>query len=154
MHVKYLSQNLFFFFFWLHRMACGILVPRTGIEPAPLAVRAQSPNHWTAREFPYLLFICLFVCLFVLAASGLSCGTQDLSFWHASSSLRYSGFSLVVVRGLASCGPWAQLPHGMWDLRSLTRDQTSVPCITRWILNQWTTRKIPPLPIFKEHNYN
>ena len=23
-----------------------------GIEPAPSAVKAQSPNHWTAREFP------------------------------------------------------------------------------------------------------
>ena len=28
------------------------LVPRPGIEPGPLAVRAQCPNHWTAREFP------------------------------------------------------------------------------------------------------
>ena len=23
----------------------------TGIEPGPSAVRARSPNHWTAREF-------------------------------------------------------------------------------------------------------
>ena len=34
----------------------------------------------------------------VLAASGLSCGTQDLLLWHA-------GFSLVVVHGLQSA--WA-----------------------------------------------
>ena len=33
-------------------MACGILVPRTGIEPAPPAVEARSLNHWTAREVP------------------------------------------------------------------------------------------------------
>ena len=39
------------FFFWLLSAACGILVPQSGIEPAPLAVKAQSPNHWTAREF-------------------------------------------------------------------------------------------------------
>ena len=25
---------------------------------------------------------------------------------------------------------------------SQTRDQTRVPCIDRWILNQWTTRKV------------
>ena len=25
-------------------------MPRTGIEPAPLALEAQSLNHWTARE--------------------------------------------------------------------------------------------------------
>ena len=33
-------------------MACGILVPRPGIKPAPSAVKAQGPNHWTAREIP------------------------------------------------------------------------------------------------------
>ena len=33
-------------------MACGILVPLPGIEPRPSAVKAQSPNHWTTREFP------------------------------------------------------------------------------------------------------
>ena len=31
-------------------------VPPPGIEPAPLAVKAQSPIHWAAMEFPgYLL---------------------------------------------------------------------------------------------------
>ena len=38
-------------------MACGILVPRPGIEPGPSAVKAWSPNHWTARELPYFLFL-------------------------------------------------------------------------------------------------
>ena len=32
--------------------ACGILAPWSGIEPRPSAVRAQSPNQWTTREFP------------------------------------------------------------------------------------------------------
>ena len=32
--------------------ACGILVPRPGIEPGPLAVKVRSPDHWTSREFP------------------------------------------------------------------------------------------------------
>ena len=41
-----------YFFFWLCRVACGILVQPPGIEPGPSAVRAQSPKHWTAREFP------------------------------------------------------------------------------------------------------
>ena len=31
----------------------------------------------------------------------------------------------------------------MWDLSSLTRDWTHVPCIGRWILNHWTTREVP-----------
>ena len=37
-------------------VACRILVPQPGIEPGPLAVKAQRPNHWTAREFlPFFL---------------------------------------------------------------------------------------------------
>ena len=36
-------------------MACGILVPQSGLEPEPLAVKVQGPNHWTTREFPNLV---------------------------------------------------------------------------------------------------
>ena len=38
-------------------MACGILVPRPGIEPAPPALEVWSLNHWTAREVPAIIFI-------------------------------------------------------------------------------------------------
>ena len=31
----------------------------------------------------------------------------------------------------------------MWDLNSSTRDRTWVSCITRWILNHWTTKEVP-----------
>ena len=37
-------------------------------------------------------------------------------------------------------------PRGMWDLSSLTRDQTCMPCIGRWSPNLWTTREVPPPP--------
>ena len=30
-----------------HCMACGILVPQSGIEPTPSIVETWSPNHWT-----------------------------------------------------------------------------------------------------------
>ena len=40
----------------------------------------------------------------------------------------------LVVRGL-SC------PHSMWDVSTMTRNQTYIPCIGRRILNHWTTRK-------------
>ena len=39
-----------------HCVACGILVPRPGIESRPTAVKALSLNHWTAREYPELIF--------------------------------------------------------------------------------------------------
>ena len=46
------QKGFFFFFFWPHRMACGILVPQPGIEPGTMAVKMLSPNHWTTRKFP------------------------------------------------------------------------------------------------------
>ena len=39
-----------FFFFWLCYAAFRVLVPWPGIKPLPPALRAQSLNHWTARE--------------------------------------------------------------------------------------------------------
>ena len=37
---------------WAALVAFRILAPQAGLEPVPSAVAAQSPNHWTAREFP------------------------------------------------------------------------------------------------------
>ena len=45
-----------FFFFWPHHVSCGILVPWPGIKPTPLAMKAQSLNHWTTGEFPGMPF--------------------------------------------------------------------------------------------------
>ena len=42
---------ILFIYFWLYPAACGILVPRPGIEPVAPAVEAESPNRWTIREF-------------------------------------------------------------------------------------------------------
>ena len=44
--------NLFVFVFLPRTEAYRNLVPPPGIEPGPLAVKAQSPNHWTVRKFP------------------------------------------------------------------------------------------------------
>ena len=47
---------------------------------------------------------------------------------------------------LSSCGTLvAYLLHSLWDLSSLTRAQTCIPCIARQILNHWATRKIPSI---------
>ena len=43
-------------FFWQQSKACGILVPLPEIEPEPLAMRGQSPNHCTARGFQTCIF--------------------------------------------------------------------------------------------------
>ena len=64
----------------------------------------------------------------------LCCGTRVLLFW-----LRLMGSR---VHGLYRYGLWVQEPRGIWDLSSLTRDQTSVRCNGKWIPNSWTTREI------------
>ena len=66
---------------------------------------------------------------------GLGC-----SMWP----LCWAGFSCCSVRAL-----W--LWHHMWDLSSLTRDQTHAPCSGRGILNHWTIRRFSPLWSFYVH---
>ena len=43
---------------------------------------------------------------------------------------------------LCSCGAWALLPNGMWNLPG-PGIEPHVPCIGRRILNHWTTREVP-----------
>ena len=74
------------------------------------------------------------------------------------------GYSLGEVQGLltagvgghrlSTCGTWAPepRPEQLWCMglvaprhveSSWTRGQTHVSCISRWILNHWTTREVP-----------
>ena len=45
------------FFVLVEPCNSGILVPQPRIKPAPLAVEAESSNHWSAREFLRSLFL-------------------------------------------------------------------------------------------------
>ena len=130
--------------FWPCCTACGLLVPRPGIEPRLLAVTARRPNHWNTREFPPLSFFFL-AALGCVGSSLLHAGFLQL--WQAGATLRCSvqashcgGFSccrawalgmrasVVVAHGLSSCGSWAlecrlsscgtraQLLLSMWNL--------------------------------------
>ena len=110
-----------------------------GIEPLLLAVKAQSPHHWTAGKFHYLSFLLqpsqwmwsgislsgctfgvehLFMCLLVIYVSSL----EKCIF----RPFNHSFFGLFVI-----C-LWQvfllALLQGMWELISLTRDQTLTPC--------------------------
>ena len=56
LNVEPLGQ-LVVFFFWPHHTACRVLVPWSGIEPVPPAVRVRSLNHWTAgKSFLYFFW--------------------------------------------------------------------------------------------------
>ena len=41
------------------------------------------------------------------------------------------------------CGAQPSLPCDMWELSSLARDQTRIPCTGSQVLNHWTTREVP-----------
>ena len=76
----FLSFDSFLFFsFWPCPVAYGIFVPWPGIEPAPLAVKAQNPNHWTVREFPLVHSLHMTACLWVSSLSWIH-------FYHPSYS--------------------------------------------------------------------
>ena len=50
----FLPQSTFFFFFFWPRHGLWYLSSPTRDGTQAPAVKAPSPNHWTAREFPYL----------------------------------------------------------------------------------------------------
>ena len=56
---------------WPQHAACGILVPRPGIEPAPSVVKTQNPKHLTPRGVPktdVLIYLIIFDCISTLVA--------------------------------------------------------------------------------------
>ena len=63
------------------------------------------------------------------------CSTQPQYLWIKGSRARAS---VTAAQELSSCGLVA-LRHVE---SSQTKDQTSVPCIDKWILNHWTTKKV------------
>ena len=50
-------NNYYYFSFWPHHAACGLLVPWPGIEPMLPAVEAWSRIHWTTREVSELSLV-------------------------------------------------------------------------------------------------
>ena len=73
----------YFFIFWPHRAACGILVPQPGVRPGPPALEVWSLNHWTTREVPDLIvfnsLICTMRCPKLIYISHLGAGVYHFS---------------------------------------------------------------------------
>ena len=115
------------YFFSLHHVACGILVPWPGMEPAPLAVKVQSLNHWTTRQFPSLVFMKTHVILLSLLSYILGfcknfCG-------HPSMLLMYRfkwSFDLFQTQGSF----WITF---FWDWKMLAWSPGSTPVCSFWI---------------------
>ena len=99
----------------------------------------EAPSHLQGFVYSFFFFFNKFIYLF-LAALGLCCCAGFLQLWQAGATLPCSarashcgGFSLLRSLGsrrasfsccgtralecrLSSCGAWAQLLRGMWDL--------------------------------------
>lgn len=43
-----------FIYFRSHRVACGILIPRSGLKSVSPVLGVQSPNPWTTKEVPLI----------------------------------------------------------------------------------------------------
>ena len=101
--------------------------------------------RWALFFFFFLIFIYLF---YFLAVVGLRCCSQAFSSCGVTVSggcslLWCVGFSL---RGLLLWHTGLVAPWHMGS--SWNRDQTSVPCIERWILYHWTTREASAWDLF------
>ena len=119
----------------------------------PLTIRDRP--SCTVTLFIFLILIIVYYYYF-LAALSLRCSMQAFSscgVW----ALEHAG-SAVLMHELSGCGMQTSLAAmhglsccetcGLWHLSSLTRDQTCIPCIGRWILNHWTTREVPAVTLF------
>ena len=96
-------------FFLPHRVARGILVPWPGVEPETSAVKAQSPNHWSTREFPSFV---IFIWGILFCNSTLLCFivSEETSILRPCCAI---SFSMLHAR------PW--IKHHQWNNRLFTQ---------------------------------
>ena len=97
-------------------------------------VRKRGSSLVIFFKFSFLNFRLPWVSIIVHSLS-LIAAHRLLLLWN--TSLRVSRLSSWQCAGLFSCG--------MWDVSSLIRAWTYVPCIGRRIFNHWTTREVSPV---------
>ena len=106
---------LFCFFFWLCWASCCALAFSDGGEPG-------APLHCSVRASHCGSFSCCRAQTLGLMGSVLG-SSQAREHWLSSCGER----ALVALQHVGS---------------SWTRDRTQVPCVGKWILKYWTTRKV------------
>ena len=97
------------------------------------------------QPFRVLLLFQLFLDIFFFSPRK-PC-QHDISFFIHLLFFKYLFIWLrcvsVAVQRRLHCYMRVQLPCSMWDLSSLTRIRTHIPCIGRQVLNHLTTREVP-----------
>ena len=103
---------------------CGILVPWPGIKLVPLALGAQSLNHWTTREIPSIILLSWREGVKVTRLCWTLCDPMDCA-----------------VHGILQTGilEWVAVPFSKGS--SQPRGQTQVSCIAGGFFTSWATRE-------------
>ena len=122
---------------WLH-----------GLQPAGLLCPWDSPGKktWVVKPCPAsgdlsdLGTKCASLKSPVLAGGFIT--TSATREAHVS----FKSITIPYFRRIVSGVPFI-LPSGIWDLSSLIRGQSHVPCIARQSLNPWNTREVHGLPL-------
>ena len=105
--------------------------------------------QWSHFAYIYLSSIYVSIYLFIYLSMYLSIFLYLHASTHTFFFLRFfwcGPFLKSLLNLLQYCFCfmfWFFWPQGMWDLSSLTGDQTRIPCIGRRSLNHWTTREVP-----------
>ena len=86
--------------------------------------REKFAIHWNHTILKNRLCICL--CWVLVMACKIFIASY--AFFHCAHGLFSHG---------TWPGTWASFPCSIWDLTSLTRDWTHVPCIARWGIHIW-----------------
>ena len=135
-HMNHLYLNTCFYgliYFWPHQVACRILIPPPGIQPAPPVFEAWSLNHWTTRE------------------------VLKVWFWREAESLSHARLFAIPlassVHGILQARILEWVPVPFIRASSQPRDWTQVSHIAGRVLSGWATRanwgKNPPDSQFK-----
>ena len=103
--------------------------------------------HFSVRVFcscgeQGLLFVEMHRLLIAMTSVVAEHGSQDTRASVVASSGLSSCDSRALGCWLSSCGTWALLLCGMWDI-SGSPALAGIPCIVKWILNHETTREAP-----------
>ena len=133
---------LFIFSQTLSADMCSELEPLTKYKHSQ-QMHLQLYSFVTLKKF-YLFLPAVGLCCSSRAFS--SCREQGLLSGYSVRASHHSGSLFLRSTGcrLLSRQLWHTGLVAPWHAGSYrTRDQTSVPCITRWILNHWTTREAP-----------
>ena len=112
-------------------------------------------EHWNFSVCVFIWLCWVFVPAWAFSSCGSrgllsSCGAQashcsTFSCCRALADSGHTGFiswgSRALERGFSSCGVWAYLLRGRWDLPRSGIEPVS-PALCRWILYHWATREI------------